>query len=90
MVPESGYVTDSIWNGVFPQQVSVYLPPGCATHGAFQVVLVVKSLPANTADTRDMGSISGLGRSLVAGRGTPLQFFSLENLLDREAWQAIV
>ena len=29
-----------------------------------QVVLVVKHLPANAGDLRDMGSVSGLGRSL--------------------------
>ena len=53
VVPESSCITNCIWNGVFPQQVSVYLPPGYATHGASQVVLVVKNLPANAADTRD-------------------------------------
>ena len=31
---------------------------------ASQVALVVKNLPANAGDTRDMGSICGLGRSL--------------------------
>ena len=31
--------------------------------GVSQVALVVKNLPANAGDTRDVGSISGLGRS---------------------------
>ena len=31
---------------------------------AFQVVLVVKNLPANAGDVRDMGLIPGSGRSL--------------------------
>ena len=33
------------------------------TEWAFQVLLVVKSLPANAEDARDMGSIPRLGRS---------------------------
>ena len=37
-----------------------------------QVVLVVKSLPANEGDTRDAGLIPGVGRSLGGGHGNPL------------------
>ena len=33
---------------------------------------VVKNLPANAADTRDMGLIAGSGRSLGEGNGNPL------------------
>ena len=40
---------------------------------ASQVVLVVKNLPANTGDARDMDSIPGSGRSLGGGHGNPLQ-----------------
>ena len=36
---------------------------------ASHVVLVVKNLPANTGDSRDMGSIPGLGRSPGEGNG---------------------
>ena len=32
---------------------------------------VVKNLPANAGDTRDAGSIPGLGRSPGAGNGNP-------------------
>jgi len=49
---------------------------------------VVKNLPANTGDTRDMGSIPGLERSLGGGHGTPLQYSFLENAMDREAWSS--
>ena len=38
----------------------------------------------------DPGSIPGSGRSLAEGNGSPLQCSCLENLMDREAWQAIV
>ena len=37
-----------------------------------------------------MGSIPGSGRSPGGGRGNPLQYFCLENPMDREAWRATV
>ena len=36
----------------------------------------------------DPGSIPGLGRSPVEGKGNPLQYSHLENPMDRGAWQA--
>ena len=41
---------------------------------ASQVALVVKNLPANARNIRDVGSIPGLGR-----HGNPLQYSCLEN-----------
>ena len=38
----------------------------------------------------DLGSIPGLGRSPGEGNGNPLQYYCLENPMDRGAWQAIV
>ena len=35
-------------------------------------MLVVKNLPANAEDTRDTGSIPGLGKSPGIGNGNPL------------------
>ena len=56
-----------------------------------QVVPVVKSLPANTGDTRDLGLIPGSGRSPQVGNGNPLQYSCLlENPMDRGAQQATV
>ena len=52
---------------------------------ASQVVLVVKNLPANPGDTRDVGLIPGLGRSSGEGNGTPLQNSCLENSMGRGA-----
>ena len=49
---------------------------------------MVKSPPANAGDVRDKGSIPGLGRSPGKGNGNPLQYSSLVNPMDREAWQA--
>ena len=53
-----------------------------------QVVLVVKNLPANEGDIRDMGSIPGSGRSPGGGHGNPLQYSCLENSIDKGAWRA--
>ena len=39
---------------------------------ASEVAIVVKKLPANTRDTRDMGSIPGSGRCPGGGNGNPL------------------
>ena len=55
-----------------------------------QVVLVVKNLPANAGDLRDMGWIPGLGRSSGGGHGKALQYSYLKNPIGRGAWQAIV
>ena len=58
-------------------------------HCASRVALVVKNLPANAGDIRDIGSIPGLGRSPGGGHGNPLQYSCLRNPMDRRAWQAI-
>ena len=51
---------------------------------------MVENLPANAGDIRDMGSIPGLGRSPGEGNGNPLQYYCLENPMDRGSWQARV
>ena len=57
-------------------------------HQTSRVALVIKNLPANAGEVRDVGSIPGLGRSPGRGLGNPLQYSYLENPTDREAWQA--
>ena len=52
------------------------------------MALLVKNLPANAGDIRDMGLIPGLGRSPGEGNGNPLQYSFLENPVDRGTWQA--
>ena len=69
----------------FPRKV--FLLPRCP---ASHVVLVVKNLPANSGDIRDMGLILQLGRSPGGGHGDPLQYSCLQNLTDRGAWRATV
>ena len=48
---------------------------------------MVKNLPANTGD---LGSIPGSGRSPGEGNGYPLQHSCLEKAMNRGAWQATV
>ena len=62
----------------------------CMHARASQVSLVVKNLPANAGDIRDAGSILQLGRSPGGGHGNSLQYSSLENPMDRGAWQGPV
>ena len=54
------------------------------------MVLVVKNPPVAAGDTRDMGSISGSGRSLGKGNGNLFQYSCLENPMGRGAWWATV
>ena len=50
---------------------------------------VVKNLPANAGDSRNMCLILGSGRSLGIGNGNSLQYSCRENSMDRGAWWAI-
>ena len=46
------------------------------------MALVVKNLPANARDIRDVGLIPGSGRSPGEGHGNPLQNSCLENRMN--------
>ena len=46
---------------------------------------LVKNLPANVADTRNVGLIPGLRKDPIEGNGNPLQDTCLENSMDRGA-----
>ena len=54
------------------------------------MVLVVKNLSANAGDVRDTTLIPGLGRSPGGGHDNLLQYFCLENSMDRGASWATV
>ena len=45
---------------------------------------MVKNLPANAGDIRDMGLIPLLGRSLAGGHGKPLRILALRILRTEE------
>ena len=49
---------------------------------------MVKNLPANAGDTRDLGSIPGSGRFSGVGNGNSLQYSCLENPMEGGAWKA--
>ena len=51
---------------------------------------MVKSLPANAGDLRDVGLIPGLGRSPGEGNDNPHQYSYLEDPMDRGAWWTTV
>ena len=51
---------------------------------------MLKNPPASAGDTRNLGSVPGLGRSPGGGNGNPLQYSCLENSMDRGAWRATV
>ena len=44
---------------------------------------MVKNLPTNTGDIRNLGLIPGSGRSPGEGHGNLLQYYCLENPMDR-------
>ena len=44
----------------------------------------------SACNTRDPGSIPGLGRFPGEGNGNPLQYSCLENPMGRRAWQVAV
>ena len=45
---------------------------------------------ASVYNAGDQGSSPGLGRSPGEGNGSPLQYYCLENPMDRGAWQVTV
>ena len=52
--------------------------------------LVAQMVKASARNAGDLGSIPGMGRSPREGNGNPLQYSSLENIMDRGAWRSIV
>ena len=51
---------------------------------------MVKELPANAGDVRDVGLIPESGRYPGGEHGNPLQYSCRENPMDRGAWRAPV
>ena len=51
---------------------------------------MVKILPANAGDLRNVGLILGSGISPGREHGNPLQYSCLENPMNRGTWQATV
>ena len=87
-VPDLPMWIQSLAHSPLSALLSVWVPPVCV--GPSQVALVVKSLPANVGDVRNVGLIPGSGRSPGGGQGYPVQYSCLENPMDRGAWPATV
>ena len=51
---------------------------------------MVKNLPANAGELRDVGLIPGSERSSGGAHGNPLQYSYLGNAMDRGAWWDVV
>ena len=51
---------------------------------------MVKNPPAKSGDVRDMGLIPESGSSSEEGHGNLLQYFCVENPMDRETWWVTV
>ena len=66
-----------------------YLALSKSTAGFLGSTMVENPL-ANAGDTRDEGSIPGLGQFTGGGNSSPLQYSCLGNPMDRRAWQATV
>jgi len=49
-----------------------------------------KESTCSSGNTRDVGSVPGLGRSTGEGNGNPLQYSCLKNPMDVGAWWATV
>ena len=49
------------------------------------MTLVVKNLPANAGDIRDVGLIPGSGRFPRGGNGNPFWYSCLENPMDQRS-----
>ena len=62
----------------------------CYSLWASQVALVAENPPNNAGNTRDVGLITGSGRSPEVGNGNPLQYSCLRNFMDRGAWWVTV
>ena len=57
---------------------------------SFPSSVLIKNPPSNTGDERDVSSIHASGRSPEVGNSNPLQYFCLENSMDRGAWWTTV
>ena len=68
---------------MYPLIIYIYI------YMASEAALVVKNLPANARDIRDVDLIPGSGRSPEGGHGNPLQYSRLENPMDRVVWWAM-
>ena len=75
---------------ICPLRWSKFLNILLLSRRASQMALEVKHLPANKGDVREVGLILGSGRFPGGGNGNSLQYFCLENPMDKGPWQTAV
>ena len=63
---------------------------GYVLKGLSHIALLVKSLPVNVGNIRDVDLIPWVGKIPWMRTWQPLQYSCLENPMDRGAWQAVV
>ena len=84
-------VGDSTYHVAWPKdKKKIKLSSHHVVPGTSQVALLVKNLPANAGDARDMDLIPGSGRSPGEENGNPFQYSCLESPMDGGTWWAIV
>ena len=88
VVPESHFRAHQNHNGNNPPPKKKKKKEICDSH--LRGFLVVKNLPANPGDVRDVDSIPSSGRSPGGKHGNLLQYSCLENPMNRGAWQATI
>ena len=64
--------------------------PPCYLPGAILFIIPGSEVKASACNVGDLGLILGSGRSPGEGNGNPLQYYYLENPMDRGAWWATV
>ena len=67
-----------------------YSPPGSSVHGIFQARVLEWVAISFSSNEGDLGSIPGSGIFPGEGNGNQLEYFCLENSMDRGAWWAVV
>ena len=68
----------------------VFIPVIFKEGGASLLAHLIKNLPANAGDARDVGSIPGSGGFPGKGNGNPVQYSGLESSIHKGGWLATV
>ena len=64
--------------------------PACRRHFLSHRASLAAQTVASACNAGDPASVPGSGRSPGEGNGNPLQYFCLENSMDRGTWESIV
>ena len=90
MVDKTLYGLHYIKTNMYIERFSIYLSLHSLSTIYISCGSAAKESACQCGDTRDTGSIPGLGRSPGEGNGNLLQYSCLENSIHRGAWWATV